>query len=83
MPKFDGKQTVESYIELFEDVVAKNDFSEDQYLIRLHVAVTGSKLESACCGCRMFAVAKRELLTAHGKTADKAWQAFRVLASSK
>ena len=71
MPKFDGKQTVESYLELFEDVAAQN-----QYLIRLRVAVAGSKLESACYGCSTFADAKRELLTAHGKTADKAWQAL-------
>ena len=75
MPKFDSKQTVESYLELFEDVAAQNEFSEDEYLIRLRVAVASSKLESACHGCNTFADAKRELLIADGKTADKACQA--------
>ena len=70
MPKFDGKQTVESYLELFEDVEAQNEFSEDEYLIRLRVAVASSKLEGACYGCNTFADAKRELLTADGKTAN-------------
>ena len=79
MPKFDGKQTVETYLELFEDVAKQNEFSDDEYLIRLRVAVAGSKLEGACYGCNTFAEAKRELLMAHGKTADKAWQALMAI----
>ena len=76
IPKYDAKQTVESYLELFEDVANQNQYEVEELLIRLRVALAGSKLESACYGCETFADAKRELLTAFGKTADKAWQAL-------
>eukprot|EP00117_Sycon_ciliatum_P021255 scpid12026/ scgid6192/ len=76
MPKYDNRQSITMYLELFEDVATQNGFTKDEWLIRLRVAVVGTRLEKSCKGCRRYDDAKRELLLAFGKTPEKAWRAL-------
>jgi len=44
MPKYEGKQSVVAYLELFEEVAEQNQYPDSEWLIRLRIAVAGSKL---------------------------------------
>ena len=79
VPKYYGKQAVEEYLELFEDVVKQNQYEESEWLIRLRVALTGTKYGGSCVGCRDYGEAKRVLVAAHGTTVEKAWNQIMSL----
>ena len=76
IPKYygSGKQSVVQYLELFEEIAEQCRFETSEWLLRLRIAVAGSKLERSCLGCRSYQEAKRELLVAHGSTPEKAWK---------
>ena len=74
IPKYDGKQAVTTFIELFEDIVRQNMYDVDEWLLRLRVSLAGTALEGCCEGCEKYEDAKRELLTAHGTTPAKVWK---------
>ena len=74
IPKYDGKQAVTTFIELFEDIVRQNMYDADEWLLRLRVSLAGTALEGCCEGCEKYEDAKRELLTAHGTTPAKIWR---------
>ena len=65
VPTYDGKQPLECYLDLFE---------ENEWLLRLGIALSGSTAERTCIGCNTYEEAKRELLASLGKTPDKAWK---------
>ena len=77
-PRYDGKQTVKAYLELFEDIARQNKFSKEEWLIRLRVAVAGTLLDS-CMGYESYDDAKRELLAAHGTTPSKLWKSILAM----
>ena len=74
LPKYDGKQTGVHYLELFEEIAERNSFRSEEWLLRLRVVVTGTKLEKCCFGCCTYLEAKRELLVAYRTTAERAWR---------
>ena len=74
IPSYDGTQPLERYLDLFEDICSKNEFEESEWLLRLRIALAGSKAERICIGCNNYEEAKRELLASLGKTPDKAWK---------
>ena len=75
-PKYEERKATEikEYLSLFEDIAQQNRYSRDDWLIHLRVAFSGSKLEKAFSGCASYDEAKREVLLAHGLTADKVWR---------
>ena len=79
IPRYDGKQTVKAYLELFEDIARQNKFSKEEWLIRLRVAVAGTSLDRSCMGCESYEDAKRELLAAHGTTPSKLWKSILAM----
>ena len=79
MPKYDGKQGVTDFLELFEEVAIQNEFPREKWLIRLRIALTGSKLEGSCYGCTTYDEAKKEIVAAHGTTPHKAWKNLLAL----
>ena len=74
IPSYDGTQPLERYLDLFEDICSKNEFEESEWLLRLRIALAGSKAKRICIGCNNYEEAKRELLASLGKTPDKAWK---------
>ena len=60
IPKYDGKQAVTTFIELFEDIVRQNMYDADEWLLRLRVSLAGTALEGCCEGCEKYEDAKRE-----------------------
>ena len=61
LPKHDGKQTVVHYLELFEEIAERNSFRVEEWLLRVRVAVAGTKLEKCCSRCHTYSDAKREI----------------------
>ena len=82
IPKYDDKQTIINYLELYEDVATQNQYDDDEWLIRLRVALAGSKYERSCRGCRSYTDAKREILKSYGLTAEKAWRQLMALSQN-
>ena len=75
-PKYEERKAtdIKEYLSLFQDFAQENRHSREEWLIHLRVAFSGSKLEKAFSGCASYDEAKREVLLAHGLTADKVWR---------
>ena len=76
IPKFENRylSDVSKYLDLFENVVKQNQYEEAVWPLALRTAVLGTKLESIVSLGGTYQEIKKEVLLAHGQTADKLWR---------
>ena len=77
VPKFENKflDDVAKYLDLFEKVMQQNQYDETAWPLALRTAVVGSKLEAPLVSIGgTYEGIKKEVLLAHGQTADKLWK---------
>ena len=48
VPTYDGRQPLERDLDLFEDICVKNEFDENEWLLRLRIALSGSTVKRNC-----------------------------------
>ena len=53
---YDGRQPLERYLHLFEDICVKNEFEENEWLLRLRIALSGSTVKRNCIGCSRLGI---------------------------
>ena len=70
VPTYDGRQPLECYLDLFEDICVTNKFDENEWLLRLRITLSGSTVNRNCVGCSSYEEAKRDLLASLGRTQD-------------
>ena len=75
VPKFENKflDDVAKDLDLFEKVMQQNQYDETVWPLALRTAVVGSKLEALVSMGGTYEI-KKEVLLAHGQTADKLWK---------
>ena len=54
VPTYDRRQPLERYLDLFEDICVKNDFDENEWLLRLRILLLGSTVKRNCSGCSTY-----------------------------
>ena len=76
MPKFDhdSSQDVSHFLELFEKVAKQNGYPESFWLLAFRVAVAGTKLKHIAAYGETYDDIKKEVLLAHGHTAEQLWR---------
>ena len=76
IPKFENRylSDVSKYLDLFVIVVKQNQYEEAVWPLALRTAVIGTKLESIVSPGGTYQEIKKEVLLAHGQTADKLWR---------
>ena len=76
VPKYDGKQEVTEYLDLFESVVKQNGSAKTEWLLILRTAVQSMPLESFVCleDFSEYDNIRAELLLSFGTTPSKAWK---------
>ena len=76
MPKFDhdSSQDVSHFLELFEKVAKQNGYPESSWSLAFRVAVAGTKLEHIAAYGETYDDIKKEVLLAHGHTAEQLWR---------
>ena len=75
IPKFENKllDNVAKYLDLFEDMIKQNQYDQSVWPLALRTAVIGTKLEPIVSMGGTYEEFKKEILVAHGQTAEKLW----------
>ena len=75
VPKFENKllDNVAKYLDLFENVMKQNQYDQSVWPLALRTAVIGTKLEPIVSMGGTYEEIKKEILVAHGQTAEKLW----------
>ena len=74
VPKYENKQDVRRYLDVFESLMSANGYAEKDWLLALRSAVMGTKLETTLEGLDHYEEAKKEILLEHGQSVDKVWK---------
>ena len=75
MPKFDQNiQDVSQYLDLFGKIAVQNGYPESSWPLAFRAAVAGTKLESIAAFGKSYDDVKKEVLLAHGFTAEQLWR---------
>ena len=76
MPKFGhgSSEDVSHFLELFEKVAKQNGYPESSWSLPFRVAVAGTKLEHIAAYGETYDDIKKEVLLAHGHTAEQLWR---------
>ena len=74
IPKFNGKQSVEKYLEVFESVAKLNGYAESDWPVVLRSCTLETKLYSTVESGSSYKEIKQELLLQYGVTADRLWK---------
>ena len=76
MPKFDhdSSQDVSHFLDLFEKAAKQNGYPESSWSLAFRVAVAGTKLEHIAAYGETYDGIKKEVLFAHGHTAEQLWR---------
>ena len=75
VPKFENKllDNIAKYLDLFENVMKHNQYDQSVWPLALRTAVIGTKLEPIMSMGGTYEEIKKEILVAHGQTAEKLW----------
>ena len=81
MPKYDDNvKDVSRYLELFEKVAKQNGYPQSSWSLAFRAAVAGTKLETiASLGESFDDIIKKEVLLAHGYTAEQLWKQLTTI----
>ena len=80
VPKYDDNvKDVSRYLELFEKVAKQNGYPQSSWSLAFRVAVAGTKLEMIASLGESFDDIKKEVLLAHGYTAEQLWKQLTTI----
>ena len=80
MPKYDDNvKDVSRYLELFEKVAKQNGYPQSSWSLAFRAAVAGTKLETIASLGESFDDIKKEVLLAHGYTAEQLWKQLTTI----